>query len=266
MQTKTWTINDFEIGMKIGSGRFAKVYLARERKSKFVVAIKAISKKEIARGSFADLIQNEIDVQTHLSHSNILGLYGYFWDDSRIYLVMEYGFYGDLKKFLDQRGKLSERQAAWFVQRIANAIAYMHSRGVIHRDIKAENILIGDGFEPKLCDFGWAVHKGTMQRTTVCGTPAYMPPEVAAGDSYAFEADLWCLGVLTYELCTGRTPFGEREEDKIQENIRNNDLVFPPNLSSKCVDFIRGLLREKEKRLNMQQVLHHSWLISYAYR
>ena len=78
-------------------------------------------------------------------HPNILGLYGYFWDDTSIYIVMEYGFYGDLKKLLDQHGKFSERRAAWFIARIANAIAYMQDKGVIHRDIKAENVLLGDG-------------------------------------------------------------------------------------------------------------------------
>ena len=81
-------------------------------------------------------------------HPNILGLYGYFWDDTSIYIVMEYGFYGDLKKLLDQHGKFSERRAAWFIARIANAIAYMQDRGVIHRDIKAENVLLGDGVFP----------------------------------------------------------------------------------------------------------------------
>ena len=262
MESRTWTIDDFEIGMKVGSGRFGNVYLARERKSKFVVAIKAVLKKELVRSCVVDLIQNEIDVQSHLSHPNILGLYGYFWDDTSIYIVMEYGFYGDLKKLLDQHGKFSERRAAWFIARIANAIAYMQDRGVIHRDIKAENVLLGDGFEPKLSDFGWAVRKGDLNRKTLCGTVPYMPPEVASGNDYGFEADLWCLGVLTYELCTGRTPFGSMAMDQVQDNIQKETLLFPASMTPLCKDFITGLLQEKSKRSSIQQVLSHPWIQS----
>ena len=79
------------------------------------------------------------------SHPNIIGLYGYFWDDVNVYIIMEYGPYGDLKKMLDREGSFSEKKAAWMIKRIATALQYMHKKNVIHRDIKAENVLIGEG-------------------------------------------------------------------------------------------------------------------------
>lgn len=174
IRKRTWTINDFEIGMKVGSGRYgtslsrgmtlSKSISSKRTKVKVYCRNQSDPKERNSSGMHcrSDSKWNRrtnsfvvafwiLDLLSR--HPNILGLYGYFWDDSRIYMVMEYGFYGDLKKFLDQNGKLSERQASWFVQRIANAIAYMHSRGVIHRDIKAENILIGDGVPSPLATY-----------------------------------------------------------------------------------------------------------------
>lgn len=189
-----------------------KVYLAREKKTKMVVAIKAIEMKTVVRTGTVDLIQNEVDIQMHMRqesssrgfiesviifrHKNILGLYGYFWDDHCLYLIQEYGCYGDLHKILKMDGPFSERKAAWFVRQIAEGIQHMHANHVIHRDIKTENVLVGEGvgsengieiilqFLPKICDFGWSVHVSNEIRNTVCGTPAYIPPEIARGEGY----------------------------------------------------------------------------------
>ena len=113
---------------------------------------------------------------------------------------MEYGFRGDLKKELNAEGFFSEKKAAWYIARIASAIQYMHAMGVIHRDVKAENILIGDDVsndcifhfqrEPKLCDFGWAVHCEQDMRNTICGTVEYIPPEISKGNQYTYSVDL----------------------------------------------------------------------------
>ncbi|KAK8809974.1 hypothetical protein WA538_003526 [Blastocystis sp. DL] len=258
-----WTIQDFEIGALVGTGGYVagKVYLAREKRSKYVVAIKAIEMKIIVRAGIVDLLQNEIVIQSHLIHPNILSLYGYFWDDHCIYLIQEYGFYGDLQKELKKEGKFTERKAAWYVARIAKGIQYMHENQVIHRDIKTENILIGEELEPKISDFGWAVHVGDEMRNTVCGTPDYIPPEIAKGSEYDYRADLWCLGILTYELCTGETPYhGSSAEEMIQQ-IDSTPLFFPDFLSSLFQDFVSHLLvKDPEQRSSINQVLSHPWL------
>ena len=142
---------------------------------------------------------------------------------------MEYGFYGDLKKFLDQRGKLSERQAAWFVQRIANAIAYMHSRGVIHRDIKPENVFITKDGTVKLSDFGIATFKDINSRVTksevVVGSVHYLAPELSQGAPASVQSDIYALGITFFELITGRVPFDD--ESPVTVALKHIKEKFP---------------------------------------
>ena len=138
----------------------------------------------------------------------------------------------------------------------------MHSMGVIHRDIKAENVLIGDDVvaperckfqkEPKLCDFGWSVHCETDTRNTICGTVEYIPPEICKGDRYSYsvefefefdgQADLWSLGILTYELCTGKTPYAGTTVNEIEQSIQMSAIHFPDSMTSICQDFISNVV------------------------
>lgn len=119
------------------------MYLAREIKSKFIVAIKAISKNELEKRGIEKQIKCEIDTQSYLKHKNVLRLYGYFWNTRRVYMILEYCPCGDMYKYLKKCKRFSERRAASYIRKVAAAIDYCHSKGVIHRDIKPENILLG---------------------------------------------------------------------------------------------------------------------------
>ena len=119
------------------------MYLARELRSKFIVAIKVIQKSELERCGIEKQIRSEIEIQSHLKHKNVLRMYGYFWDKKRVYMILEYSPKGEIYKDLLKRKRFSERRAASYISRIAAAIDYCHYKGVIHRDIKPENILLG---------------------------------------------------------------------------------------------------------------------------
>ena len=138
-----WTIDDFEIGKPLGRGKFGHVYLAREKKSKFIVALKVLYKKQLLASNVEHQLRREIEIQSHLRHPNILRMYGFFWDDKKIYLILEYApggeLYKDLKKQPHQR--YTEEIAADYISQLCDALRYLHTKKVIHRDIKPENLL-----------------------------------------------------------------------------------------------------------------------------
>ena len=119
------------------------MYLAREIKSKFIVAIKAIEKKLVDTRGIEKQIKREIEIQSRLKHKNVLCMYGYFWDKKRVYMILEYCPCGNMYEYLKKCKRFSERRAASYIRKVAAAIDYCHYMGVIHRDIKPENILLG---------------------------------------------------------------------------------------------------------------------------
>lgn len=174
-----WQLSNFDIGRPLGRGKFGNVYLAREKDTKFVVALKVMFKKQIQVNNVEHQVRREIEIQSHLRHPNILRLYGYFHDDTRIYLILEYAPKGALYKELQSHPnkRLDEKRTAGYILSLADALNYLHERNVIHRDIKPENLLLGHNGELKIADFGWSVHEPNSARTTLCGTVDYLPPE-----------------------------------------------------------------------------------------
>eukprot|EP01095_Lingulamoeba_sp_RSL-Kostka_P015770 TRINITY_DN737_c1_g4_i2.p1 TRINITY_DN737_c1_g4~~TRINITY_DN737_c1_g4_i2.p1 ORF type:complete len:541 (-),score=176.73 TRINITY_DN737_c1_g4_i2:122-1744(-) len=220
---KRWSLEDFEIGNEIGKGNFGQVFKARERNSKFIVALKVMGKKLIKENELEKQIRREIEIHSHLKHKNILNLYGYFYDKTRIFLILEYAPYGELYKELLRKGRFSEQQTAIYVKQIAEALLYCCTKSVVHRDIKPENILIGKNVQVKLADFGWAaIVKPSSRRSTFCGTLDYLPPEMIEGRDHDDNVDVWSLGVLTYELIVGRPSFDHEDRNEtLKKNYTN---------------------------------------------
>lgn len=201
---KNFHLGMFEIGKPLGKGKFGRVYLARERSSGFVCALKVQHKSELQQGKVEKQIRREIEIQSNLRHPNILRLYGHFHDSKRIFMILEFAGKGELYKLLRKENRFPEWKAAQYIAQMAAALKYLHKKHVMHRDIKPENILVGIHGELKISDFGWSVHAPNNRRNTMCGTLDYLPPEMikpgSAENFYNEKVDLWSLGVLTYEV------------------------------------------------------------------
>lgn len=266
-QKKVWTLSDFDIGKPLGKGKFGNVYLAREKKTKFIVALKVLFKEFIKTTSSEHQVRREVEIQTHLRHPNILRMYGYFHDEQRVYLILEYAPNGACYKELlkAENHRFSEEKTANYIAQIADALRYCHSKKVIHRDIKPENLLIGSKGEIKIADFGWSVHAPSSRRSTVCGTLDYLPPEMVQGKTHNEKVDLWSLGVLCYEFLVGRPPFESLSYDDTYRRISKAIFTFPPHVSEGARDLIKHLLVvDPNKRLELHQILRHPWLLQYT--
>jgi serine/threonine protein kinase len=184
---ENWGIRDFQIGRPLGTGKFGRVYLARERTSKLVVVLKILSKKKLLRYKFETQTRREIEIHSNLTHPNIIKLYGYFWDEKRVYLILEYATGGEVYKDLISQPlkRYTEKTSANYMKQMVKAVRYIHKKNVIHRDIKPENILLDNGFL-KIADFGWSIHApgSISRRKTLCGTLDYLAPEIVNGRSH----------------------------------------------------------------------------------
>mmetsp|Transcript_22397 Transcript_22397/g.39696 ORF Transcript_22397/g.39696 Transcript_22397/m.39696 type:complete len:356 (-) Transcript_22397:175-1242(-) len=259
-----WTLEKFDIGKKLGNGKFGNVYLARERKSGYIVAIKILKKSQLMKSNVEHQLRREIEIQANLKHRNVLQLHTYFWDAKRIYLVLEFAAHGELYKQLKRRGTFTEEESSRYVNQLATALAYCHSKHVIHRDIKPENLLLGLEGEIKIADFGWSVHSSNS-RDTLCGTPDYLPPEMLERKSHDERVDVWALGILAYEFLCGQPPFECDTNQETYKRIARVDMKYPDHISPEARDFISRLLRKNpEERMSLSDVPKHRWIAKYA--
>lgn len=262
---KKWCLNDFEIGKPLGKGKFGNVYLAREKKSLYIVALKVIFKHQVQKAGCEHQLRREIEIQSHLRHPNILRLYGYFYDDTRVYMILEYAPRGELYTLLKQVGKFDDEQAATYINQLADALNYCHSKKVIHRDIKPENLLLGVYGDLKIADFGWSVHAPSSRRTTICGTLDYLPPEMIEDLPHDEKVDLWSLGVLCYELLVGKPPFETDTHNATYEKITHVEYSCPSNINPDAADLISKLLKKNPNdRLSLEGVMQHKWIKKHA--
>ncbi|KAE8379528.1 kinase-like domain-containing protein [Aspergillus bertholletiae] len=258
----------FEIGKPLGKGKFGRVYLAKERSSGFVCALKVLHKSELQQGGVQKQVRREIEIQSNLRHPNVLRLYGHFQDSKRIFLILEFAGRGELYKHLRKEHRFPEWKAAQYIAQMAAALKYLHKKHVMHRDIKPENILVGIHGEIKISDFGWSVHAPNNRRQTMCGTLDYLPPEMLKPGSqdnyYSEKVDLWSLGVLTYEFLVGEAPF-EDTPVMTQRRIARADMTVPSFVSPEAKDLIKRLLvLDPEKRISLDEIQKHPWILKHC--
>ncbi|KAI1902786.1 hypothetical protein AGOR_G00019590 [Albula goreensis] len=260
-ETRKFTINDFDIGRPLGKGKFGNVYLAREKKHKFVVAMKVLFKSQMEKEGVEHQLRREIEIQSHLKHPNILRFYNYFHDRTRVFLILEYAPRGEMYKELQRCGRFDDQRTATYMEEMSDALQYCHERKVIHRDIKPENLLLGFRGELKIADFGWSVHAPSLRRRTMCGTLDYLPPEMVEGRTHDEKVDLWCIGVLCYECLVGNPPFESESHHDTYKRITKVDLQFPKVVSDGARDLISKLLRYNPgMRLTLRDVMAHPWV------
>ncbi|XP_047180840.1 serine/threonine-protein kinase Aurora-3-like isoform X2 [Vigna umbellata] len=231
---RQWCLSDFEIGKPLGKGKFGRVYVARERKSKFVVALKVISKEQLEKYKIHHQLRREMEIQYSLKHPNVLRLYGWFHDSDNVFLILEYAHNGELYKELSRKGHFSEQQAA---------------TGRL-----------------KIADFGWSV-QSRSKRHTMCGTLDYLAPEMVENKAHDYAVDNWTLGILCYEFLYGAPPFEADSQVDTFKRIMKVDLSFPstPYVSSEAKHLIsRLLVKDSSRRLSLQRIMEHPWIIKNA--
>ena len=259
-----WHLSMFEIGKPLGRGKFGRVYLAKEKRSGFICALKTLHKAELVNSQVEKQVRREIEIQSNLRHPNVLRLFGHFYDRDRIFLIVEFAGQGELYKHLRKKGRFSEARSAHYISQMASGLAYLHKKHVIHRDIKPENILLDLNGTLKISDFGWSVHAPSSRRQTICGTPDYIPPEMVENQAHNEKVDLWALGVLAFEFLVGSAPFTGANDATTYRRIAKIDLRIPDYISPDARDMIERLLQhDPEKRLSLDKVLVHPWLLKH---
>jgi len=257
----------YEFISMLGNGSFGKVRLYRDRNYKdLLFAIKTLKKEGIPPYQF-NLLKSEVNILSNLDHPNIVKYFGTFEDENFIHIVMEYLKGHDLYKIISLKNYtgFDEKSMCQIIQQLLKALSFIHSKNIIHRDIKPENILFSykrNYTTLKLIDFGLATF--SKQDNKSVGTPFYMSPEMIDGQAYP-ASDMWSVGVIVYQMITGKLPFESSENESLYDKIKNSDYnkeyLEDKECSDEVKDFIDKTLQKDIKlRLTTQEGLNHPWI------
>jgi serine/threonine-protein kinase len=227
-------IGNCRILSEIASGGMAVVYKAVQESLNRTVAVKALKTSVAADSQFAIRFEREALSLAQLQHENIIHVYDFYKERGAYFIVMEYVEGIDLYDLLDRSGRLPLDVAAIIAMQVARALDYAHYRGIIHRDIKPANVMISRSGGVKLMDFGIArdqAFSDLTQTGTGLGTPSYMSPEQILGDKIDYRSDMFSLGILLFQMCTGRKPFIEDESKSVMHKIRLEKHPSPRKLN-----------------------------------
>ncbi|KAM9496071.1 death-associated protein kinase 2-like [Clarias gariepinus] len=267
-------VEDFyEIGEELGSGQFAIVKRCKEKSTGLEFAAKFIKKRQSRvsrRGVRREEIEREVNILQHLQHPNIISLHDVYENRTDVVLILELVSGGELFDFLAQKESLSEEEATEFLKQILDGVHYLHARKIAHFDLKPENIMLLDKNVPlpriKLIDFGLA-HKieDGVEFKDIFGTPEFVAPEIVNYEPLGLPADMWSIGVITYILLSGASPFLGESKQETLANISavsyEFDEEFFSSTSELAKSFIRQLLtKDTRKRLTIEGALKHPWI------
>ena len=262
-------ITDFEIIKEIGKGSFGSVIHVRHKKTMAEYAIKIINKQEKGNIDGKPYFRREIEIMYKLHHPNCVKLFGHFEDENCCYFIMEYLPNGNLYSFMSKRKKLLETSfIVSIIKDLISAVYYLHNMNppIIHRDIKPENILLSENNTIKLTDFGWSnyIDYYGEERMTYCGTPLYLAPEMLMRIGHDSKVDIWCIGVLLYELLTGKPPFMAKDRNTLMEKIVKNDIIFPKFIDEDGKNLIEMMMKKDPKmRPSLKEIINHRFFKKY---
>ncbi|GMH09100.1 hypothetical protein Nepgr_010940 [Nepenthes gracilis] len=254
-------VENYHVIELVGEGSFGKVYKGRRKYSGQTVAMKFIMKHGKSEKDIQNLRQ-EIEILRKLKHENIIEMLDSFESPQEFCVVTEFA-QGELFEILDDDKCLPEEQVQAIAKQLVQALQYLHSNRIIHRDMKPQNILIGAGSIIKLCDFGFAraMSTNTVVLRSIKGTPLYMAPELVREQPYNHTADLWSLGVILYELFVGQPPFYTNSVYALIRHIVKDPVKYPDNMSPEFKSFLKGLLnKDPQQRLSWPALLHHPFV------
>ena len=256
--------DDFEFNKELGIGSFGIVYLVTHKKTKAKYALKVIDKTLPENLEEKKNFNREVEIMYKLNHPNIVKLYGHFEDERYCYFIMQFIPNKNLLYLIKDNGNNKNiKLIASVMKDLINAIYYLHNMKptIIHRDIKPENILLDENNKAYLTDFGWSNYTSKFaRRNTTCGTPLYLPPEMIKDTGHDETADIWCIGVLLFELLTGDTPFQGNNIEQVAFNIVKLNISWPPRMDPDGKDLISKILKLNGKdRLPIVKILEHKF-------
>ncbi|XP_076834890.1 serine/threonine-protein kinase PLK4 isoform X2 [Brachyhypopomus gauderio] len=257
-------IEDFKVLTLLGKGSFACVYRAKSVNTGLEVAIKMIDKKAMHKAGMVQRVINEVEIQCRLKHPSILELYNYFEDSNYVYLVLEMCHNGEMSRFLKDRKKpFTEEEVRHFMHQIVKGMLYLHTHGIMHRDLTLANLLLTSNMNIKIADFGLAtqLRLPSEKHFTMCGTPNYISPEVATRSAHGLESDVWSLGCMFYAFLTGRPPFDTHTVKQTLSKVVMGEYQMPTHVSPEAQDLIRQLLQKNPAlRPSLSAVLDHPFM------
>lgn len=261
----------YDVFEELGKGHFAVVRRCISKKDGLEYAAKVIRKKRVHRGVPIEDIQREVETLSRLDHSNIIKLHEVYDSGQTVVLLLELVTGGELYHFVEEQheGHLTEEQSVHIIKQILEAVSHMHNLYLAHLDLKPENVLLVEKCEfpiIKVIDFGLSQQLDTVSEIkTVFGTPEFVAPEIINFDVLSLATDMWSIGVITYILLSGASPFLGETKQETFSNVSNGTYTFDKeyfeNVSSQAKDFINRLLvKDPRKRDTVRDCLQHSWL------
>ncbi|CEO94282.1 non-specific serine/threonine protein kinase [Plasmodiophora brassicae] len=242
-------ISDFTVGDQIGEGSYGKVVRATLKRTGAVYALKILNKGHVLRHGKQAYVMNEKAILMKLDHPGVIHLIGTFHDAHSLYFVLELASGGELFQQIKSLTRCPESLAQFYVAEIVLILEYIHKNGIIHRDVKPENLLLSEDGHIRLIDFGSARRLETRdaadertRKNSFVGTAEYVPPELLKNQPIGFAADWWALGCVLYQLLTGRPPFRGETEYLTFQKILAHELEFPDHVSQPARSLITRLL------------------------
>ncbi|XP_053164777.1 serine/threonine-protein kinase MARK1 isoform X7 [Hemicordylus capensis] len=255
-------IGNYRLLKTIGKGNFAKVKLARHVLTGREVAVKIIDKTQLNPTSLQKLFR-EVRIMKILNHPNIVKLFEVIETEKTLYLIMEYASGGEVFDYLVAHGRMKEKEARAKFRQIVSAVQYCHQKCIVHRDLKAENLLLDGDMNIKIADFGFS-NEFTIgnKLDTFCGSPPYAAPELFQGKKYdGPEVDVWSLGVILYTLVSGSLPFDGQNLKELRERVLRGKYRIPFYMSTDCENLLKKLLvLNPIKRGSLEQIMKDRWM------
>lgn len=259
-------INNYEFtDLLLGKGAFAIVKSAVHIPTKETVAIKIIPKSLIRENPQLIMqLNREVQALTQCDHPFIVKFFDFFEDKHFFYIVQEYVNHGTLLESVNARGHLTEKQCRKYFCQILSAICYLHNKNILHRDLKAENILLDSGDNIRLVDFGLCKtfeQNEDKYTSTLCGSFTYAAPEIIQGKKYSLSADVWALGVLLYAISNCQLPWEDENNKKLCQKIMYTEPNYPSSFSPSLIDLLSKMLKKNpEERITIKEIQCHPWV------
>ncbi|KAL5008486.1 hypothetical protein ScPMuIL_014067 [Solemya velum] len=255
-------IGKYRLIKTIGKGNFAKVKLAKHVPTGREVAIKIIDKTQLNPSSLQKLFR-EVRIMKLLDHPDIVKLFEVIETEKTLYLVMEYASGGEVFDYLVAHGRMKEKEARAKFRQIVSAVQYCHQKHIVHRDLKAENLLLDSDMNIKIADFGFSNEFVPGNKLdTFCGSPPYAAPELFQGKKYdGPEVDVWSLGVILYTLVSGSLPFDGQNLKELRERVLRGKYRIPFYMSTDCENLLKKfLVLNPTKRASLENIMRDKWM------